>query len=115
MATEESLALIRQIESKQSIRELIKQIKKDAILSGIDFDLEEGLSSEKLILYIYDLLYNLLINDFGSYLNFLYRVDISEHTLKSIDETDPKKIAEIVTLLLLQREWKKIYFRNRNL
>ena len=109
----ESLALVEKIESRQLLGKLIQQLNKDAALSGIDFICAEGLSARELLNKIYYLLLHLMINDFGSYLNFLYRVDISEQTMKSIGDTDPEKIAQTITLMVLKREWQKVFFRNK--
>lgn len=113
MGSYESLILIKEIESRQLLGKLIEQLKKDALLSGVDFTCEESILPEQLLQKVYDLLLNLMINDFRTYLNLLYRVDLSEASLKSIDETDPERIAQIVTLLLLKREWQKVFFKNR--
>lgn len=110
----ESLALVEKIESRHLLGKLIQQLNKDAALSGIDFMCAESLSAKELLNEIYHLLLHLMTNDFGSYLNFLYRVDISEQTIKSIVDTDPEKIAQVITLMVLKREWQKVFFRNKN-
>lgn len=109
----ESLALIEKIESRQLLGKLIQQLNKDASLSGVDFVCEENISANQLLEKVYYLLINLMTNDFGSYLNFLYRVDISEHAIKSITETEPERIAQKITLMVVKREWQKVFFRNK--
>lgn len=114
MNSSESLLILQQIESKLLFEKLIEQIKKDANFSGVEFQCEKDCSEEQLIRNLYGLLLHLIVNDFGTYLNFLYRVDLSESTLKQIDEEDPEKIAQRVTFLIIKREWQKVFFRNKN-
>ena len=108
------IELIKELESLNLIPSLIQQIKKDAQLSGLDFQCAHDSSAKELILIVYEFLLNLIVNDFGSYLNFLYRVDLSEKDLKSIHQIQPKEIAKEVTILLLKREWQKVYLRSKN-
>ncbi len=108
------IALFEQIESAQLLGSLIRQLNKDANLSGLDFHCNESTSPDDLVNQVYDLLVHLMTVDFKTYLNFLYRIDISEPTLRDISDTDPKRIAEKVTILVLKREWQKVSFRNRS-
>lgn len=112
---EESIALLRQIESQDLIRSLIIQLNKDAKLSGLSFELSENLQPKEIIAQLYQNLLKLITNDFDGYLNLLYRVDLSEQVMRSIQTTVPEKIAEHATLLVLKREWQKVFFRNKNL
>lgn len=112
---EESIALLRQIESQDLIRSLIVQLNKDAKLSGLALELSENLPPKEIIAQLYETLTKLIMNDFDGYLNFLYRVDLSEQVMRSIQTTVPEKIAEHATLLVLKREWQKVFFRNKNL
>ena len=114
MKSEAEIALINKLESLNLISSLIQQIKKDAQLSGLDFQCSANISAKELVNVVYEFLLNLIINDFGAYLNFLYRVDISEKDLKSIHQIQPKEIAKEVTILLLKREWQKVYLRSKN-
>lgn len=54
-------------------------------------------------------------NDFQTYVNLLYRVDVSESKMRQIDDIEMEKIAQKVTSLILIREWQKVWFKNRNL
>lgn len=113
MKTNAEIALINQLESNKLIQPLVQQIKKDAHLSGLDFHCLSDISAQELIKTVYDFLLHLIINDFGAYLNFLYRVDLSEKDLKSIHPIKQEEIAKEVTILLLKREWQKVYFRSK--
>ena len=113
MDSPREIALIEQIESHDLLENLIQQITKDADLAGAMFVCDKDISAKELIRKMYIFLFELMTADFGTYLNFLYRVDIPEKTLKSITETEPKLIAKHVTLLVLKREWQKVWFRNK--
>ena len=109
-----SLVFLQEIENKHLLLDLIQQLNKDSQLAGLDVHFDASSTSGKLVKELYDVLVNLMCNDFRNYLNFLYRIDISEQNVKSITETDPEQIAKIVTLLVLKREWQKVTFRNKS-
>jgi len=110
----DELILRRQIESDDLLEKLIVQLHKDADLSGVSFQGNHMVSAEQLVQHVYAWLLNLITNDFGSYMNFLYRVDIPEYDVRSIGETEPHRIAQKVTIMVLQRELKKVVLRNKN-
>lgn len=114
MADREVIQLIHEIKSQQLLHELVVQLNKDADLSGLEVNFSSSSTPEKLVKQLYNVLVDLMTNDFRAYLNFLYRIDLSEQKLKSIPETEPKQIAEIVTFLVLKREWQKVAFRNKS-
>ena len=114
MESSEEVVLLKQIESHDLLGNLIQQIHKDADLAGVSFICDKGISAKELVSKIYAFLFQLITNDFGAYLNFLYRVDIPERALKSITEIEPELIVKKVTLMVLQREWQKVWFRNKN-
>jgi len=114
MGEKKAIQLIDQIKSPELVQDLIVQLNKDANLSGLDVHFATSSTSEKLVKELYDVLVNLMTDDFRNYLNFLYRIDLSEQNVKSIQETEPKQIAKIVTLLVLKREWQKVAFRNKS-
>jgi hypothetical protein len=109
-----ALLLAQEIEEKHLLVELIRQLNKDAILAGVSFQMEEQAVPKKLVTELRSNLYRMISNNFGDYLNFLYRVDVSENKLKSLKEIDPEKIANAVTQLVLEREWQKVWFKNKN-
>ena len=113
MADREVIQLINEIKSQDLLQELVAQLSKDADLSGLEVNFADSVNAEKLVKQLYNVLVDLMTNDFRAYLNFLYRIDLSEQKLKSIPETEPKQIAEIVTFLVLKREWQKVVLRNK--
>lgn len=114
MESSEELILLKQIESHDLLGNLIQQIAKDADLAGAIFDCDKDISAKELVHKMYVFLFQLITKDFGTYLNFLYRVDIPEKAIKSITEIEPELIVQEVTIMVLQREWQKVWFRNKN-
>lgn len=113
MKSKDGLALLGQIQTEQLLFELIDQFNKDADLSGIAHQIKKTMDIPGLLSQVHHFLVQLMTNDFRAYLNFLYRVDVPEQKLRGINDTDPKRIAEKVAILVLQREWLKVSFRNK--
>lgn len=109
------LVLLQEIESKHLISDLIRQLNKDSQLAGFDFELDEKALAEEIIAKLQSFLFHIITNDFGAYLNFLYRVDLSEKKIKVLRETDAEKVAQAVTQMVLEREWYKVWIKNKNL
>jgi len=43
----------------------------------------------------------------------LYIVDVPEHQIKNIKETDLERLVPQVAFLILKREWQKVWFKSR--
>ena len=102
-------------ENKDLLVKLIQQLNKDFSLTGIDFSLEEEISIKELVFQLKIKIESLMKSNFQTYLNLLYRIDISESKMREIDEIDTEKISQKVTSLILIREWQKVWFKSRNL
>lgn len=113
MEADHALLLIKKIESQNLLPNVIEQINKDARLSGLEMCIDPKLSSEELVTQVYQFLLDLITNDFGAYLNLLYRIDVSEKSLQSVSETEPASIVRYVTFMVLQREWQKVVLKNK--
>lgn len=116
MAIENNTAhlLVQEIEEKQLLVELIGQVNKDFRLSGLPFRLAEKAGAMEVVSKLRSILFNMMTNNFGDYLNLLYRVDVSEKKIKALKEIDPEKIANAVTQMVLEREWQKVWFKNKS-
>ena len=91
--------------------ELIIQIKKDLILAGIDTDILQSVQNEKELVYrFFQLIEELLIHSPNSFQNLLYRIDLDE---KKLDSLNSEHIQWELTVLILQRELQKVYFRKK--
>ena len=62
---------------------------------------------------IKDLENKLIQEKFTEYLNLLYIIDVSEKQVKALDGSDPLKLSEAVSFLILKREWQKVWFRTK--
>lgn len=94
-------------------QKLILQLNKDLALANVDleFDLEVLPTSLKFMLH--ETVYKLVQEKFMDYLNLLYIIDVSEAKVKELDGSDTVIMAEQVAFLVLQREWQKVWFKNR--
>ena len=110
-----SAELFIQDQNKDLLIMLIRQLNKDFSLTGIDFTFEEKLQIKELVNQLNENIEYLIKNDFQSYLNLLYRIDISESKMKEMNEIEIDKISQKVTSFILIREWQKVWFKNRNL
>jgi hypothetical protein len=106
--------LFIQDQNKELLIMLIRQLNKDFSLTGINNSFIENCSIHELVIQLSKVIENLMKSDFQTYLNLLYRIDISESKMIEIDEIDTEKIAQKVTSFILKREWQKVWFKNRN-
>ncbi|NNE32552.1 MAG: hypothetical protein HKN40_09295 [Winogradskyella sp.] len=106
--------LISEATSLDLYTNLIVQLNKDLLFANIDleFDIDTLPTSLKLVLQ--DCVLELITSKFSEYLNLLYQVDVSEIKIRGLDGTDPLKLSEDVTFLILQREWQKVWYRNKH-
>ena len=109
------LQIIDQMEKENLLKDLVFQINKDAQLVGIDFDLDQNSSPKNIVIDLKNLLFKLISTNFSSYINFLYRIDVSEKQIRSLQGLELEKLSEKAAILILRKEWQKVWFRNRNL
>ena len=102
-----SAEIFQEENNKELLIKLIHQLNKDFNITGIDKGFEEDISINELISQLNTLVENLMKNDFQTYVNLLYRVDVSESKMRQIDDIEMEKIAQKVTSLILIREWQK--------
>lgn len=105
--------LISEAESLELYSKLIQQINKDFLLANIDLDFDENILPSSLKYLLHEMVFKLIQEKFAEYLNVLYIIDVSETKIKQLDGNDTLKLSEEVTFLILQREWQKVWFRNK--
>ena len=105
--------LIAEAEHLNLYSKLIHQINKDFLLANIDLDFEIDILPSSLKYLLHEVVYKLIQEKFAEYLNVLYIVDVSEEKIKQLDGSDTLQLSEQVTFLILQREWQKVWFKNR--
>ncbi len=103
--------LVDRSQSTNLYPKLVAQLNKDLRLANQDlqFDLEVLPTSLKYMLH--ELIFDLIQNHFREYLNLLYVVDVSEKKVRELDTSEPDKLAEQVTFLVLQRIWLKVWYK----
>ena len=81
--------------------------------ANIDLGFNEEVQPSSLKLLLHETLYKLIQEKFTDYLNLLYIVDVSEQKVRELDGSDILKLSEQVTFLILQREWQKVWYKNK--
>ena len=111
LSAKNSLELIQNVEIENLYIKLIEQLNKDFQLSNLNFSFKETISPIELKDKFSTILLNLISNNYDDYLNFLYRVDVSEKELLKIKETDLTSIVNQITFLVLKREYQKVWLK----
>src|SRR5690606_1450955 len=105
--------LIQQADTLKLYKKLIAQLNKDFTLANIPVALSETLSPIELKTKVQAKVYQLIQESFSTYLNLLYIIDVSEKKIKKLNGDNFKKLSEEVTFLILQREWQKVWLKNK--
>ena len=92
---------------------LIEQINKDFNLANESIDLAQDINPEELKSELHEKIYRLIQYKFAEYLNLLYIVDVPEDQIKKLDGSDIGELSKQVAFLVLKREWRKVWFRNK--
>lgn len=92
---------------------LIIQLNKDFSLANFDFNLRVKISPLILKMELQKAVKNLIVNDFNTYKNILYIVDVPEGLLKKIESSNIDNYTERVAFIILKRVWKKVWFKNK--
>ena len=106
-------AIVEEVSKNNLYSNLIKQLNKDFNLANIEIEFDREVLPLSLKLILHETIYNLIQEKFSDYLNLLYIVDVPENKVRGIDGSDLVKLSEQVTLLILQREWQKVWYKNR--
>ncbi|GGG34564.1 hypothetical protein [Bizionia arctica] len=94
-------------------KKLVIQLNKDFLYANIDLDFDEDILPSSLKLMLHETIFRLIQEKFMDYLNLLYIVDVPEEKVKQLDGSDVLVLSEQVTFLLLQREWQKVWFKQK--
>jgi hypothetical protein len=105
--------LISEAKTLELYSKFIKQLNKDFLLANIDLDFDEDILPSSLKYLLHEIVFKLIQEKFADYLNLLYIIDVSENKVKELDGSDTLKLSEDVVFLILQREWQKVWFRNK--
>ncbi len=94
---------------------LLAQLRKDYERASVPFPLRdqvaEALSDAAWAQALQESLYLLLMERFDAYLNLMYAADVPEREFRDLQLTDAVDVARQVSLVLLRREWQKVWMR----
>lgn len=105
--------LIEEANQLDLYKKLVFQLNKDFLLANVDLDFHEDVQPANLKLLLHETVYKLIQEKFNDYLNLLYIIDVSEKKIKTLNGDDTLELSEAVTFLILQREWQKVWFKNK--
>lgn len=105
--------LVREANKEALFSALVKQLNKDLHLANIPYTFENERYGPEFLVVFGRMLYDLIQHKFDEYLNLLYIVDVPEHQIKNIKETDLERLVPQVAFLILKREWQKVWYRSR--
>ncbi|REH46390.1 hypothetical protein C7448_10860 [Tenacibaculum gallaicum] len=108
-----SIDLLTNVTNTKLYKELIIQLNKDFGLAGIDTSFSEESTPLQLKEGLQTSIKELILHDFSSYTNLLYRIDVSEKDTQIVESTDMNVYTENVTFLILKRIWKKVWFKHQ--
>jgi len=109
---QDSLQLVTEIRQKELLVNLILQLNKDFSMVGLELDLSKESAPEIVVNYLEAYLLELIKKDFNTLVNLLYRIDISEKLVKEIKEVEIEIISKKIAILILRKEWQKVWFKS---
>ncbi len=92
---------------------LIKQLNKDFRLANLNESLVLTSTPVQLKETLSVILLKLLTNNYDDYLNLMYRIDVSEKELATLNTKNLETTINQITFLILKREYQKVWFRNK--
>lgn len=101
-------------ENREVVKQVIEQLNKDLTLSGNDLQIKLNASPKQLIENLSAFVAHSLNSSPENLSNFLYRADIPESKIAQILQGSVEEIPQKVTLLILQKEWTKVWLRNKS-
>ncbi|MFD2827006.1 hypothetical protein ACFSYG_11000 [Leeuwenhoekiella polynyae] len=111
---EAGIQILQKAEAAKLYKDLIIQLNKDFLRAGIADQFGEKLTPEALVRNLTATLYTTIVSDFEAYLNLLYVIDVSESKIKKLPQQEVHEFALAVSALILEREFVKVSFKNRN-
>lgn len=108
-----SLEVLQDARNEQLYGELLSQLEKDFGLANVPVVFSADLPPVELKRLLHEKIYFLILEKFQQYLNLLYAVDIPEGKIKEIASADAVDVSAEVCFLVLQREWRKVWFRHK--
>ena len=94
-------------------KNIIKQLNKDFLLSGIDIELSLDYNPQNLIHFLSKEIEELLFNNSQKLYQFFYVLDISESKIKDLDKLAPSIFLSSLIELILERIFQKVYTKHK--
>lgn len=108
-----STDLLSSIKSNKLHKDLINQLNKDLSLTGNNLHFSQDFVPLTLKKELQTKIKELIINDFNSFTNLLYRIDVSENDVQKIESTNIDLYAQNITFLILKRTWEKVLLKHQ--
>ena len=83
------------------------------MLTNLHFVVPENCKPTILLEELNRFVSELVNNDFDSFLNLLYRIDLSENILVKLPKDNQEEYISSISFLILKREWEKVWFRKK--
>lgn len=107
-----SLELLKSIEVENLYVRLIEQLNKDFHLTNVAVTFDGASTPLQLKKRLFEVLLDLISNQYDDYLNLLYRVDVPESELAKLKNDNLTTSIEEITYLVLKREYQKVWFKH---
>ena len=108
-----SLEILEVADEQLLYQKLIAQLQKDFKLANIPLDLIGQPSPKEAKALLQEKIYFLLMERFSDYLNLHYIVDIPESQIAELKSNNPDDAAGEMCILILKREWKNVWFKQK--
>ena len=106
-----SLELLKSIEVENLYAQLIAQLNKDFQLANVPVSFDVKNPPVQLKKRLFEVLLNLITNQYDDYLNLLYRIDVQENELAKLKQDNLTASMEEIAYLVLKREYQKVWFK----
>ena len=93
--------------------DLIIQVNKDLLLSGIDFKLQLNCKPNSMVNELTKLFRTIILKDHQKFSQFMYVLDMPENKLASINETDLEARINQIVRLVLERVLQKVCLKQK--
>lgn len=109
----ESIALLEEITSRDLYGKLLDQLQRDFNRANIDIEILPETGPQGLVQLLREKLHYLILEDFTSYLNLLYVIDVPESEFDRSKTTSSEEMTEKAIFLILKRVWKKVWLKEQ--
>ena len=110
---QQGLQLLNGVQSNQLYQAFIQQLNKDFIRANIELQITSGTNPEELLKTLQVLIKELMLYRHSDYFNLLYAIDVSEKELKKVNDSSSDVIIDTIILLILKREWQKVWYKHQ--